>query len=195
MADTLFERYRKKATAAGIQLQTNNSREWFRDKLSNLRDINRRTLLKDPALSKKNRLYPGRMYMYFYDPKTKDQLPYYDRFPLVVMVEPAKDGFYGINLHYLPPALRAKMLGALMDITNNDKYDQTTKFKLTYGLLTSSAKLKWFKPCFKKYLYEHIDTIPALVGPEEWEVAVFLPTEMFKKEKKNKVWRDSRKMI
>ena len=56
------------------------------------------------------------MNMFFYDPKHKDTLPYYDRFPLSVIIGPAKGGFYGLNLHYLPPVLRAKMLDALMDI-------------------------------------------------------------------------------
>ena len=33
------------------------------------------------------------MYTFFYDPKTKDKLPYYDRFPVVIINEIYPDGF------------------------------------------------------------------------------------------------------
>ena len=60
--------------------------------------------------------------MYFYDPKHKETLPYYDRFPLIIMVGPAPRGFIGLNLHYLPLATRAKFLDALLGTINNEKY-------------------------------------------------------------------------
>ena len=89
--------------------------------------------------------------MFFYDPKTKDTLPYYDTFPLVVVVGPAEKGFYGLNLHYLPPILRAKMLDALMDIATSKK-SPNAKFEITYEDSKSHSKLRYFKPCFKHYL-------------------------------------------
>ena len=121
MADSLFDTYRSEAIGAGVKLRTDDSIKWFRQKLSQLQSVNRRGILKDPNMVKKNRPRVGSMYMYFYDPKTRETLPYYDAFPLVVMVEPAPGGFYGINLHYLPPVLRAKMLDGLLQITNNKK--------------------------------------------------------------------------
>ena len=48
----------------------------------------------------------------------------------VSKIQPAKKGFHGMNLHYIAPNIRAQFLDSLMDITNNDKYDRTTKFKL-----------------------------------------------------------------
>ena len=87
--------------------------------------------MRQDPLQLRNRQGVGNMYMYFYDPKHKETLPYYDRFPLTIVVEPAKGGFRGINLHYLPNALRAKFLDGLMDITTNKKYDESTKFSLS----------------------------------------------------------------
>lgn len=195
MAESIFDKYKKDAVGAGVKLRSDSSREWFQDKLKTLRNVNRRGLLRDPNLIKRNRARVGSMYMYFYDPKHRETLPYYDAFPLVIMVEPAPKGFYGINLHYLPPALRARMLDALMDITTNKKYDETTRFKLSYQLLKSSSKLKWFAPCFKRYLYEHIEASPVMVPADEWEIAVFLPTEQFNKANKRSVWKDSRQRV
>ena len=84
----------------------------------------------------------GTMQMFFYDPKTKDTLPYYDTFPLVVIVGPAPKRFLWIkpSLH-LHPMLRAKMLDGLMDIASS-KSSPTAKFDITYSTLKSTAKFK-----------------------------------------------------
>jgi len=195
MADSLFDTYRSEAIGAGVKLRTDDSIKWFRQQLSQLQSVNRRGILKDPNMVKKNRPRVGSMYMYFYDPKTRETLPYYDTFPLVVMVEPAPGGFYGINLHYLPPVLRAKMLDGLLQITNNKKYDESTRMRLSYDLLKGSSKLRYFAPCFKRYLYSQIEASPVMVDAADWEIAVFLPTEQFRKAKKGTVWKDSRGMI
>ena len=87
------------------------------------------------------------------------------------------------------------MLDGLMDITNNKNYDETTKFQIRYNMLQRTSKLKYFKPCFKHYLNEHVRSRFALVPAPEWEIATFLPTADFQKSSKATVYRDSRKMI
>lgn len=195
MATSLIDKLTKEVSAAGISPRTKASREWFIERVKDLRSINRTMLLNDQNLIKAAIPKVGRMYMYFYDPKTKDTLPYYDRFPLVVMVEPAQDGFYGLNLHYLSPPLRAKMLDGLLSVTNNKRYDETTKMKIRYNMLTSIRKLRWYEPCFKRYLFSHIQQRMVMVEAKDWETAVFLPTEQFAKARKYKVWTDSRKRL
>ena len=111
MAESFFTDLAAKAFRAGITPRTNQSRDWFRNEVKNI-NVNRRTLLKDPALEKRNKARIGSMYMYFYDPKHRETLPYYDVFPLTIMVEPVRGGFYGLNLHYLPLALRAAIMTA-----------------------------------------------------------------------------------
>jgi hypothetical protein len=133
------------------------------------------------------------MYMYFYDPKHRKKLPYYDMFPLTIMVDKAPDGFYGLNLHYLPLPLRAKLFDALLDTTNNRRYDESTKFKLNYNILKSASSLSAFAPCFKHYLTKHVDSRIVMVEPSEWEIAMYLPTEQFQKASKTKVWKESRR--
>lgn len=195
MATSLFDKYKDLSAKAGVQPRTQDSYKWFIEKMKTLRNINRTNILKDPNLIKKNKPLAGRMYMYFYDPKTKETLPYYDRFPLIVMVGPAPGGFYGINLHYLAPPLRAKMLDGLLSITNNNRFDESTKIKLSYNLLKSIRTLRWFEPCFKRYLLTNVKRQMVMVEASEWETAVFLPTEDFAKANKRKVWRDSKRMI
>jgi hypothetical protein len=122
-------------------------------------------------------------------------LPYYDKFPLTVIVGPAPGGFTGLNLHYLPMVLRAKLLDALMDITSDKKYDDNTKFNLSYNTLKKASSMRYFKPCFKRYLTANVKSRFARVPASEWEIATFLPTASFEKESKTTVWADSRGMI
>jgi hypothetical protein len=98
-------------------------------------------------------------------------------------------------LHYLPPILRAKFLDSLLDFTNNKKYDETTRFRLSYNLLQRAARMKYFKPCIKHYLNDQVRSRFARVPAPEWEIATFLPTADFQKGNKSKVYSDSRRMI
>lgn len=189
----LFKTLEIEAFRKGITPRTNQSRDWFMAKAKELKNINRNLLMKEDPVILKNRTIIGSMFMFFYQPKHKDTLPYYDSFPLVIVLKPAKDGFLGLNLHYLPPVLRAKFLDALLEHTNNDKFDETTKFNLTYNLLERAANLKYFQPCIKHYLKDHVRSRFALVEAPEWEIATFLPVADFQKARAQTVWKDSRR--
>ena len=165
----LFKNLEYEAFRNGITPRTQQSREWFRSKAAALgKKVNRSELMKEEEILIKNRTVIGSMCMFFYDPKGKDTLPYYDRFPLAIILGPAQGGFYGLNLHYLPPVLRAQFLDALLDITNNKSYNQSTKFGVTYDLLQRSSKFKYFKPCLKHYLSDHVRSKFAFVQAPEW---------------------------
>lgn len=193
----LFQKLELEAFRRGINPRTQESRDWFRKRIQTLRRVNRLDLMKEDELKLVNRQQPliGSMNMFFYDPKHKDTLPFYDRFPLAIIIGPAEQGFYGLNLHYLPPVLRAKLLDSLMDITNNEKYDETTRFRLNYKLLQGAAKFKYYKPCLKHYLTQHVKSRLARVSAPEWEIATFLPTADWAKTSSNTVYKQSRKAI
>lgn len=191
---SLFKKLESEAFRKGLTARTSESRAWFRKRIKAMGNINQNTLLKDDYLIAKSRPTPGRMFMFAYDPKHKETLPYYDTFPLILMVGPAENGFYGLNLHYLPPLIRAKLLDKLMETANNQRFDETTKLKINYNLLSSVAKFKEFEPCFKYYLSEHVQSKIVMVQPPEWDIAIFLPTEQFQKKSNNYVWKESKRI-
>ena len=192
MPQRLFDRLEQEAFRAGIQARTKESMNWFRAQVSGIR-VSRKGLIAQGPI--RTRQVYGSMYHFQYDPKLKKTLPYYDRFPLCIPVKGAKGGFHGLNLHYLHPVVRARFLDALMDFANNDKYNRSTKMLLSYQLLKSTGSLKEFKPCFKHYLNEHIKSAFLLIEPADWEIAIFLPTESFRKETKSTIWRKSRAIV
>ena len=129
----LFQKLEYEAFRAGITPRTKESRDWFRKKARAMR-VNRSQLMQEDEIQLRSRSATGAMFMFFYDPKHKKTLPYYDSFPLIIAVGGAEGGFIGLNLHYLPIALRAKFLDGLMDTTNNKKCDESTKFAISYNM-------------------------------------------------------------
>jgi hypothetical protein len=194
MAQSLFDKLEAEAYRKGFAKRSKEARKWFLQKTKDMSQINMHNMLKDKRLVQRQRPRVGDMFMYAYDPKHRKTLPYYDRFPLTIMVQKAPGGFYGLNLHYLNLKDRAIFLDRLSEIANNKRFDETTRLKLNYSLLKKAGKYKYFKPCFKHYLTEHIDSKIMKVEASEWDIAIFLPTENFAKAKKTRVWKDSRGM-
>ena len=192
---TFMDKLEAQAFRAGIRKGTPEAQKWFAKKLKTIKTVNRKELLRDENFKARARPLSGRLFMYFYDPKHKKTLPYYDKFPLTLMLEKAKGGFYGLNMHYLPPKLRAKLFDGLLDFTNNDRYDSSTKFRMSYNLVNSARKLRYYKPCFKHYLSKNITSRLVEVPASEWEAVMFLPSESFSKAGTSKVWKDSRSLI
>ena len=174
------------------------SRTWYRDQARSIRTVQERKLLTSDSSRLKKRIRAmdvGRMYMFYYDPKHKKTLPYYDRFPLIFPIDRDSNGFTGINMHYLAPALRARLMDALYDLVNNKDYDDDTRLRrISYDRLNSAARYKWFKPCIKRYLNSHVRSRFFEVHPTEWDIALFLRTERFEKSSARKVWRESKKI-
>lgn len=138
---------------------------------------------------------PGQMFFFRYEPKHAETLPYYDVFPLVVVIDSDSKGFTGLNFHYLSSIPRSILFDGLTATTNNKLYDNTTRMILTYKYLNSVSKFKYFKPCFKQYLYSHVKSPFVEVSPKEWPIALFLPVESFRKKGKRQVWLDSMKKV
>jgi len=118
----------------------------------------------------------GRMAMFYYDPKTKARLPYYDTFPLVLPLEPAKGGFIGLNFHYLPYGPRFAFLQQLQSYATNAKFDQSTKILASYNSIKGN---KYTKIAIKRYLYSHVRSNFLRVDVNEMALAAYLPVAQF----------------
>lgn len=141
----------------------------------------------------RNKVVPGGMYMFHYDPKHKDTLPFYDTFPVIFPIQPTEDGFIGLNLHYLHPRLRARLFDELYKYRSNDKMDKTTKLQISYSILKSTMKNKLFEPCIKRYLSAHCRSSFLYIEPTQWNHAMMLPLQSFQKKTASQVWAASAK--
>lgn len=189
----------KGVRAGQIPARTEAAREWYRDRAGAVKKsvVTSEKMVRELRNDNRarNRVIYGNMYMFLYDAKHKETLPYYDAFPLIFPINTAPGGFMGLNMHYLPPILRAKLMDALYDTVTNDRYDETTRLRLNYRLLNSASKFKEFRPTIKHYLRSQIRTQLMYISPAEWDMALFLPTQKFIGTNVNKVYADSRRII
>lgn len=196
MATQIFEKYLTEVP--NPQQATANASNWLREQAKRVTSpIDARRVLNNTKTSDRlvTSLTVGRMYLFMYDPKLKQELPYYDKFPLVFPFRRVKGGFYGINMHYLPPLMRAKLMDALYTIVNNQAQDDTTKLRISYQILSRASRFRYFQPCVKHYLNNHVRTRFLWVPADQWETALFLPLERFVGATKQQVWRDSKRMV
>ena len=166
------------------------STQWFRDKIKEFGTPKSADLIRDGKRTSTPTF--GLLNMFVYDPKLKDKLPYYDTFPLVLPIEKYSNGFLGINIHYLSMPMRLRLLDRLVDYSNNDKFDISTKLNVDYSKL---KKIDLIKPCLKRYLAGHVRTQFRKVEADEFIVATLLPVQRFKKQSDSHVFAKSRGMV
>jgi hypothetical protein len=166
------------------------STQWYKDKIKEFGKPGALDLIRDGK--RNNKPFYGKLNMFFYNPKFKKKLPYYDTFPLVLPLERYGDGFLGINLHYLPIPLRIRLLDRLVDYSNNTQFDESTRLVVNYSRL---KKVKLIKPTIHKYLASQVQSQFRRIDADEFTVATLLPVQRFKKATAKEVWSDSRSMV
>jgi len=180
------------------------SRDWYTAKIQELRG--RGLVTKEKIMSYKeiatSKLEIGSMYMFVYNAKHKETLPYWDTFPLVLPFSRSGHMVTGFNLHYLPANVRWALLKTLLknqDIASIRRLSNSTKMKMDYSTLKASTHIPLLKPTIHSYLFDHI--IPVRGGmylkipPVDWHLTVLLPVQDFRsngsKIQATTVWKDS----
>lgn len=168
-----------------------NSYEWFRKQIYQLGQINTQKFVNKATF---NIIIPGQMYLFQYDPKTKDKLPYWDKFPLIIPWNKDEKGFIGLNLHYLAPRTRLVLMAKL------DKFkvmarDNQHKLLLQWNFINSVTKYPEVGPCIKRYLFDHVKSKFLKIPEEDWIISTQLPIHQFIKARDLTVWQQSRKRM
>ena len=190
----LFDDILVKGVRSGqIPARTKQARNWYRDTARSMKRVNENKIMKGDADRLTARPLLGNMFLFQYDAKHKATLPYWDRLPLIFPFKKVKGGFYGINMHYLPLPMRAKLMDALYDVTNNNKFDESTKLRISYNILNRVSELA--APCMKHYLSNHTKSRFLYIYPSEWDICLFMPLERFQKQSKSQVWSDTKKIL
>ena len=95
----------------------------------------------------------GNMNLFWYRPKTAKKLPYYDMFPIVLPFKKHRDGFTGINFHYLPIYMRIKLL-ELLDAGYAD--ENKGRLQVFWNDLSG---LKLARPIVRRYLAPNVKSL------------------------------------
>jgi hypothetical protein len=184
------------ARPADMQMGSKKSLEWLSQKIAQLKGTSNIPIgMSRERFRQVDNFRLGKLYCFYYDPKGKEDLPYYDRFPMVLAIEKYNDGFLGLNLHYLPFNYRLAFLSKLLKFAVQGEPGEIDRLRVTYDILVASKRLKEFRPCIKRYLSGHIQSKILAIQPNEWDIAAFLPLQQFRGAKSQQVWQESLEQI
>jgi hypothetical protein len=182
MAASTFDKIIEDRLKLPNSVATKESIEWYKNMAEKVLKSDTTMLSEDTRVEMVNYVNQdsiGRLYSFFYEAKHKDKLPYWDRHPLIFVIDLYADGFLGMNLHYLPRTARVKLMSALYDTINNKNYDNSTKLNISYRILNGTSRFSGFNVCVKRYLYTHVRSKFMYISPNQWDKAALLPTESF----------------
>ena len=166
MAKTVFDKILDTVTGP-------KSYNWYKNEVSKITTPGARALINQGKATIRPKF--GVMNLFGYDPKHKDKLPYYDVFPLIFPLEPAKGGFIGLNFHYLKPGARVAFLRSLANTTSNKKFDKTTRYRIPW------RNNLYMRKTAKHYLFSQVRSSFLNITADEMAIAIFLPVARFKK--------------
>lgn len=191
MTEPIFSKIAREGRIEGVTGNVDQkSRDWYRERARDVLRLNPQDVI-DIANKTRQNVALGNMYLFRYDPKTKETLPFWDMFPLIFPFDYAKGGFYGINLHYLPHLLRATLMDRLYSLTKQP-ITESSRLELSYKTLKGASKFRYIEPCVKHYLYNHVRSNFMKIPAPDWDIALFLPLERFQKASRSTVFSDSR---
>ena len=169
-----------------------NSYSWLQSQVKRLGSLGRNpSQLMAANVQFTSRISMGSMYLFNYDAKHKDTLPWWDMFPLTIPFSPAKGGFLGLNIHYLPYYYRIALLEKLFDFATSETLTADTKVLFSWGMLQESTKFRAVSVCVKHYLLDHVASNFMFVDPRDWYTAAMLPVDRFVGSGKGAVWKHS----
>ena len=164
MAKTVFDKILDTTTGP-------KSFDWYRKQVNSMTTPGAKSLINKGKATLRPKY--GVMNLFGYDPKYKATLPYYDKFPLIFPIEPAKGGFIGINFHYLPFGARVAFLKQLSQYSSDKNFDKKTRYMLDW------VNNPYFRKTTKRYLNSQVRTSFLNIPADEMAIAIFLPVARF----------------
>lgn len=154
---------------------TNKLKQLEETKQIRVQDVKRR--------NKRGLINGGNLYVFNYNPKTAEKLEFYDINPCVFVIDVLPDGFLGLNLHYLPPSERNRLLFIIKQSSKYGNFLSVLKhIKKTYP---------YYNKIIKRYLYTHIITNIHEIEDKYFALVANLPLAKFMKEDTKSVYRDT----
>jgi len=160
--------------------QQTNAVQWFRESLNEIRKnkvgkpTDYESLSKDKSRNAVRKLR-GQVLLFRYKP-SNSKIKFYDRYPVVIVLEITGNHIIGLNLHYVPPLDRIKlilMMNALL-FDQKEQNLQKTRLKI-FSLLNKKIFAKYMGTAVNKYTVKNIVGKPKLTNPKEWSYLAFLP--------------------
>ncbi len=148
--------------------------------------------IKEPHLG--DPLTVGKIYSFYYDPKYKDKLEFYDNVPMSIIIGHIKTkagnvNALGINLSFIPPKARAAILDRIVKVFNTmiikpneamideEKFRSQKELPLYYDICKKILQNSGFEYAIRSYIYSHMESEPLIITYEDWWRILTFPSK------------------
>ena len=158
----------------------NNSRESIRWYVKILKNLGTKQIRREGIGEYVKAPVVGNLYAMYYDPKTKKQMPYYDKFPLIMPLDyqsvKGQRYYLSLNFHYLPPDARKILFDQLFAVRARKELTVQNQILMSYMILKRTSQFPGWRDCIKRYIPSHIRSKILQIDPLSWKMVVALPT-------------------
>lgn len=186
------EAYKRRQEKIFYQQQ---SKRWFELEANRLLREEYRT--RTEAVRKEGKpattVFNGELIFFNYSPKTKPTLPHWDTFPVVLVLAILRNGFIGINFHYLHYEDRVKLFILLREQHAIQRHAKNEKISVKWKDIKNIRKFRLFKYAIKRYLYSRVKSRVKRINKEEWIKVIHTNLELFYREPKTQVWKGGKR--
>jgi hypothetical protein len=139
----------------------------------------------------------GKIYTWFYDPLTKDEMDFFSWCPLTFIIgyKVTQGGHllpYGINLSFIPPSMRIKVLDTIIRLWNTQVINPNIEkikagetpildIPLYYDVAKKVLQNSGFEFAIRSYRLERFQSKPMIVSYEDWYKICTFPIRYIEK--------------
>ena len=149
--------------------------KWLRNSMKNINNKGKVSdysdILMDRTKDRKLKL-TGQVLIFRYKASSRTKI--YDKYPLVLVIGKTENGFMGLNIHYVPPRDRLKLILLMNSLVYDTQDNQKIRIKI-FSLLTKNVFAKYTNVILNKYNTKNIMGKVKITTPEEWTNFAFLP--------------------
>ena len=202
--DTIFKKLREEAKGRELSIQ------WYRNRIRALAPTD---ILRPDEMIARGKVTAspnfGIMNLFWYKPKGASKLSYYDVFPLVIPFKYHRNGFTGINFHYLSIPMRIQLLERLQGFEEEanlyrlDEFGNEREKEVLAFQWSEIIGMRGLKKTVHRYLAKYVYSNFLKIGLDDMVVASLLPIERFytgdlwsdmqERVQPRSVWNDSRR--
>jgi hypothetical protein len=147
-------------------------------------------------LSIPSRVFSGQMVFFKYKPVSESFISrntYYDLYPMVLICDVTREGFEGVNLHYLSPKYRTFLFEQITKrspvLKAGDEW--RNRLLIDYSRLKAQRSMKFFRACYRRYVWDGMKRRPVVLPYQLWDQLVAAETSRFVRARPVTVYRDS----
>lgn len=158
-----------------------NALLWLKNEIANIPNFISRDEINE-SITLKGKKHPPlcQIVLFEYGASVGNKEGYWDKYPIVIIVRPLEDHFFGFNIHYLNDEIRKKIISVITVLNKKASGNVSSAFRMIYPFLDGLVKMKVFNSAYKNYNYSNLKSKFVIIHPDHYHLVSNLPIATLK---------------